>query len=123
MSAINPFASIIVGVCQRLCAVRMCFCVQFIQAYSADDQSSPAVLLSLVLSSVSSGILCLFESNGCCSAQACFPGGEKKPFRRNCMALMTSTGAKGSQVNFSQISCLLGQQVGRAASMLIRAGS
>lgn len=31
------------------------------------------------------------------------------------MALMTSTGAKGSQVNFSQISCLLGQQVSRAA--------
>lgn len=27
------------------------------------------------------------------------------------MALMTSTGAKGSKVNFSQISCLLGQQV------------
>jgi DNA-directed RNA polymerase beta' subunit len=35
------------------------------------------------------------------------------------MALMTSTGAKGSQVNFSQISCLLGQQVSRAAPLLI----
>lgn len=44
-------------------------------------------------------------------AQACLPAGQMKPFRKNCMALMTGTGAKGSQVNFSQISCLLGQQV------------
>jgi hypothetical protein len=29
----------------------------------------------------------------------------------NCMALMTVSGAKGSTVNFSQIACLLGQQV------------
>ena len=31
-------------------------------------------------------------------------------FPRNCLSLMTVTGAKGSMVNFSQISCLLGQQ-------------
>ena len=31
-------------------------------------------------------------------------------FPRNCLSLMTITGAKGSMVNFSQISCLLGQQ-------------
>lgn len=43
--------------------------------------------------------------------QACLPGGQVKPFPKNCMALMTATGAKGSIVNFSQICCLLGQQV------------
>ena len=40
----------------------------------------------------------------------CLPGGQLRPFRHNMMALMTITGAKGSVVNFSQISCLLGQQ-------------
>lgn len=33
-----------------------------------------------------------------------------KPFPKNNLALMTMSGAKGSNVNFSQISCLLGQQ-------------
>ncbi|KAI3425875.1 hypothetical protein D9Q98_007848 [Chlorella vulgaris] len=42
--------------------------------------------------------------------KVCLPGGQRKPFRHNMMALMTITGAKGSVVNFSQISCLLGQQ-------------
>lgn len=42
--------------------------------------------------------------------KACLPHGQAKPFRHNMMALMTVTGAKGSVVNFSQISCLLGQQ-------------
>ncbi|KAL4436828.1 hypothetical protein ABPG75_003967 [Micractinium tetrahymenae] len=42
--------------------------------------------------------------------KACLPGGQRKAFRHNMMALMTVTGAKGSVVNFSQISCLLGQQ-------------
>ncbi len=45
--------------------------------------------------------------------KACLPGGQRKAFRHNMMALMTVTGAKGSVVNFSQISCLLGQQVRR----------
>eukprot|EP00983_Pelagomonas_calceolata_P097406 1158244-Pelagomonas_calceolata.AAC.3 len=31
-------------------------------------------------------------------------------FPRNCLSLMTVSGAKGSLVNFSQISCVLGQQ-------------
>ncbi|GFH33063.1 DNA-directed RNA polymerase subunit, partial [Haematococcus lacustris] len=31
-------------------------------------------------------------------------------FPTNCLSLMTISGAKGSLVNFSQISCLLGQQ-------------
>jgi hypothetical protein len=43
--------------------------------------------------------------------KACIPAGQAKPFPANCMALMTVSGAKGSTVNFSQIACLLGQQV------------
>eukprot|EP01127_Copromyxa_protea_P016159 TRINITY_DN4752_c0_g1_i1.p1 TRINITY_DN4752_c0_g1~~TRINITY_DN4752_c0_g1_i1.p1 ORF type:complete len:1593 (+),score=456.38 TRINITY_DN4752_c0_g1_i1:313-4779(+) len=33
-----------------------------------------------------------------------------KPFPRNNFTMMTTSGAKGSRVNFSQVSCLLGQQ-------------
>lgn len=33
-----------------------------------------------------------------------------KPFPKNCISLMTTTGAKGSTVNFQQISAYLGQQ-------------
>lgn len=33
-----------------------------------------------------------------------------KPFPRNCISVMTTTGAKGSTVNFQQISAYLGQQ-------------
>ncbi|KAG9448436.1 hypothetical protein H6P81_008401 [Aristolochia fimbriata] len=39
-----------------------------------------------------------------------FPNELCKPFPRNCLSLMTSTGAKGSLVNFTQISSNLGQQ-------------
>ncbi|OVA11689.1 RNA polymerase Rpb1 [Macleaya cordata] len=39
-----------------------------------------------------------------------FPKGLQKPFPRNCLSLMTTTGAKGGLVNFTQISSLLGQQ-------------
>ena len=42
--------------------------------------------------------------------KVCLPVGQAKPFPDNCMSLMTVSGAKGSQVNFSQIACLLGQQ-------------
>ncbi|KXZ53087.1 hypothetical protein GPECTOR_8g79 [Gonium pectorale] len=42
--------------------------------------------------------------------KVCLPGGQAKAFPVNCLSLMTITGAKGSLVNFSQISCLLGQQ-------------
>ncbi|KAK9170052.1 hypothetical protein Syun_002192 [Stephania yunnanensis] len=38
------------------------------------------------------------------------PIGLLKPFPRNCFFLMTASGAKGSQVNFQQVSSLLGQQ-------------
>ncbi|EFJ45495.1 hypothetical protein VOLCADRAFT_105949 [Volvox carteri f. nagariensis] len=42
--------------------------------------------------------------------KVCLPDGQVKAFPKNCLSLMTITGAKGSLVNFSQISCLLGQQ-------------
>ncbi|KAK9816421.1 hypothetical protein WJX72_000053 [[Myrmecia] bisecta] len=42
--------------------------------------------------------------------KVCLPGGQVKAFPGNCLSLMTVSGAKGSLVNFSQISCLLGQQ-------------
>jgi len=38
------------------------------------------------------------------------PHGLEKPFHRNCLSLMTATGAKGGMVNMTQISSLLGQQ-------------
>jgi len=38
------------------------------------------------------------------------PGGQRKAFPYNNFSLMTVSGAKGSVVNFSQVSCLLGQQ-------------
>jgi DNA-directed RNA polymerase I subunit RPA1 len=52
-----------------------------------------------VLSPVSSDII-----------RACLPDGLTKPFPHNAFSLMVSTGAKGSTVNQSQISCGLGQQ-------------
>ncbi|KAI3942205.1 hypothetical protein MKW98_003804 [Papaver atlanticum] len=39
-----------------------------------------------------------------------FPNGLQKSFPKNCLSVMTISGAKGSTVNFSQISSLLGQQ-------------
>ncbi|KAJ2390774.1 hypothetical protein H4S02_001675 [Coemansia sp. RSA 2611] len=40
----------------------------------------------------------------------CLPGHLQLPFPHNNMAVMTVSGAKGSNVNFSQITCCLGQQ-------------
>eukprot|EP01134_Creolimax_fragrantissima_P007681 CFRG7681T1 len=40
----------------------------------------------------------------------CLPDGAYKSFPENCLSLMITSGAKGSPVNSSQISCLLGQQ-------------
>eukprot|EP01027_Heterolobosea_sp_BB2_P016853 GEZU01023929.1.p1 GENE.GEZU01023929.1~~GEZU01023929.1.p1 ORF type:complete len:876 (-),score=350.88 GEZU01023929.1:33-2660(-) len=40
----------------------------------------------------------------------CLPSGQMKPFPENNLSMMTVSGAKGGLVNFSQISCLLGQQ-------------
>ena len=37
----------------------------------------------------------------------CLPHGTKKPFPKNCLSLMTQSGAKGSMVNFSQIAACL----------------
>ena len=44
-------------------------------------------------------------------SKAVLPNGLQKPFPQNCFSLMVSTGAKGSTVNQSLISCALGQQV------------
>lgn len=41
---------------------------------------------------------------------ASLPVGQWKSFPSNNFSMMTISGAKGSKVNFSQISCLLGQQ-------------
>jgi len=40
----------------------------------------------------------------------CIPSGQKVPFPKNCFSAMVQTGAKGSMVNQSQITCCLGQQ-------------
>ncbi|KAI9278023.1 hypothetical protein BY458DRAFT_452613 [Sporodiniella umbellata] len=40
----------------------------------------------------------------------CLPDGLVRPFPKNDMQMMTVSGAKGSNVNATQISCLLGQQ-------------
>ena len=42
--------------------------------------------------------------------KACLPGGLQLPFLHNQFSMMVLTGAKGSAVNQSQISCFLGQQ-------------
>ncbi|KAH3766657.1 RNA polymerase I, largest subunit [Pelomyxa schiedti] len=42
--------------------------------------------------------------------EQCIPDGQYKAFPANNLSLMTVSGARGSVVNFSQISCLLGQQ-------------
>lgn len=53
--------------------------------------------------------------------KACLPKGLEKPFPRNQMQAMTTSGAKGSRVNASLISCNLGQQVleGRRVPMMV----
>ncbi len=52
---------------------------------------------------------------------ACLPKGLQKPFPRNQMQAMTSSGAKGSPVNANFISCNLGQQVleGRRVPVMV----
>lgn len=53
--------------------------------------------------------------------KACIPDGLEKPFPRNQMQAMTTSGAKGSRVNASLISCNLGQQVleGRRVPLMV----
>lgn len=53
--------------------------------------------------------------------KACLPSGQTKPFPENCFSLMVLTGAKGSMVNHSQISCALGQQAleGRRVPIMV----
>eukprot|EP00927_Polykrikos_kofoidii_P066442 TRINITY_DN62040_c0_g1_i1.p1 TRINITY_DN62040_c0_g1~~TRINITY_DN62040_c0_g1_i1.p1 ORF type:complete len:1854 (-),score=353.52 TRINITY_DN62040_c0_g1_i1:34-4929(-) len=40
----------------------------------------------------------------------CFPAGTRLSFPKNCFGAMVQTGAKGSKVNQSQVTCCLGQQ-------------
>ncbi len=53
--------------------------------------------------------------------KVCLPDGLSKPFPKNQMQTMTGSGAKGSQVNASLISCNLGQQVleGRRVPIMV----
>ena len=53
--------------------------------------------------------------------KTCLPGGLFKPYPRNQMQLMTSSGAKGSSVQPNLISCNLGQQVleGRRVPVMV----
>ncbi|KAF4120987.1 hypothetical protein GMORB2_2473 [Geosmithia morbida] len=53
--------------------------------------------------------------------KACIPNGLEKPFPRNQMQSMTTSGAKGSKVNASLISCNLGSQVleGRRVPLMV----
>lgn len=53
--------------------------------------------------------------------KACLPKGLEKPFPKNQMQAMTTSGAKGSRVNASLISCNLGQQVleGRRVPLMV----
>lgn len=53
--------------------------------------------------------------------KACIPNGLEKPFPKNQMQTMTTSGAKGSKVNASLISCNLGQQVleGRRVPVMV----
>lgn len=53
--------------------------------------------------------------------KTCLPVGQTKPFPSNNFSMMVLTGAKGSMVNHSQISCGLGQQAleGRRVPILV----
>ncbi|KDN53106.1 beta and beta-prime subunits of DNA dependent RNA-polymerase [Tilletiaria anomala UBC 951] len=53
--------------------------------------------------------------------KACIPGGLNRRFPHNHMQMMTVSGAKGSPVNVSSISCLLGQQAleGRRVPVMV----
>lgn len=52
---------------------------------------------------------------------ACLPAGLRKPFPKNQMQAMTTSGAKGTSVNANLISCNLGQQVleGRRVPVMV----
>lgn len=59
------------------------------------------------------------------ATKVCLPGGLEKPFPQNHMQSMTTSGAKGSQVNANQISVNLGQQVleGRRVPLMVNGKS
>ncbi|MBE3044843.1 hypothetical protein IMZ48_20245, partial [Candidatus Bathyarchaeota archaeon] len=59
------------------------------------------------------------------ATKVCLPAGLEKPFPKNHMQSMTTSGAKGSQVNANQISVNLGQQVleGRRVPLMVNGKS
>eukprot|EP00512_Aurantiochytrium_limacinum_P000745 CAMPEP_0171488598 /NCGR_PEP_ID=MMETSP0958-20121227/2288_1 /TAXON_ID=87120 /ORGANISM="Aurantiochytrium limacinum, Strain ATCCMYA-1381" /LENGTH=1959 /DNA_ID=CAMNT_0012021713 /DNA_START=133 /DNA_END=6012 /DNA_ORIENTATION=- len=69
------------------------------EANSPDDEALLDSAMQGVTSEITSEII-----------KACLPQGQRKPFPANCFSLMVFTGAKGSLVNHSQVSCALGQQ-------------
>ena len=50
------------------------------------------------------------EQSASATVAQCLHRMARKPFPKNCLSLMTQSGAKGSMVNFSQIAACLGQQ-------------
>jgi len=66
------------------------------------DEKSAEVLESMLLGQM--------QQSWTNTIDACIPIGQRLAFPKNCFASMVQTGAKGSKVNHSQISCLLGQQ-------------
>lgn len=60
--------------------------------------------------SLEASMLGRMRSSWTSTIDTCVPAGQKLAFPRNCFSAMVQTGAKGSKVNQSQISCLLGQQ-------------
>ncbi|KAJ6256274.1 DNA-directed RNA polymerase I subunit rpa1 [Drechslerella dactyloides] len=98
---------------------------------STDDSVSSSILLSLKLEEILRNDSKQQMLDGLMSAKgdkltsqvikSCLPNHLTKPFPRNQMQAMTVSGAKGSDVNASQISCLLGQQVleGRRVPVMI----
>ncbi|KAK6355408.1 hypothetical protein TWF696_004510 [Orbilia brochopaga] len=98
---------------------------------ATDDSVSSSILLSLKLEEILRNDSKQQMLDGLMSAKgdkltsqvikSCLPNHLTKPFPRNQMQAMTVSGAKGSDVNASQISCLLGQQVleGRRVPVMI----
>lgn len=75
-----------------------------------NEQKNLDALLNAACATVSSAV-----------TDTCLPSGLEKPFPKNHMQSMTSSGAKGSAVNANLISCNLGQQVleGRRVPVMV----
>jgi DNA-directed RNA polymerase I subunit RPA1 len=71
--------------------------------FFADDRKTAKVKIDGEMQSV-------INESASAILKTCFPSGLRLPFLQNHFSQMVMTGAKGSAVNQSQISCLLGQQ-------------